>query len=101
MAAASALAIPLPRTPEQLYPLVKLTPYALDSGRRAEDLVGTRLADLLPAPDPKAAATLRAFIASDYRLHEVEFVVTRVDGGQRYFLNSVIGTVAGGRLLRV
>jgi PAS domain S-box-containing protein len=69
--------------------------------RRAEDLIGARLADLVSAPDPRNVAALRAFIANGYRLHEAESVMAEKEGGERFFLNSIIGTVAGGRLLRV
>jgi PAS domain S-box-containing protein len=68
--------------------------------RRADDLVGIRLADLAPAPDPRNVAALRAFIANGYRLHEAESVAPGAEGGERYFLNNVIGTVVNGRLLR-
>ena len=69
--------------------------------RRADDLNGARLADLLPASDLKNAAALRAFVANGYRLHETESVMAGAEGGERFFLNNVIGTVANGRLLRV
>ncbi len=68
--------------------------------RRADDLIGARLADLIPTLDHRNVAALRAFIANGYRLHEAESVVARAEGGERYLLNNVIGTVVNGRLLR-
>jgi two-component system, NarL family, sensor histidine kinase UhpB len=69
--------------------------------RRAEDLVGKRLTDLIPAPEPRNLATLHTFIAYGYRIHEAETAIVRPDVGERVLLNSIIGTVASGRLLRV
>ena len=69
--------------------------------RRADELTGARLTDLVMVPDTRNVASLRTFIANGYRLHEAESVAVGAEGSERFFLHSVIGTVAGGRLLRV
>jgi PAS domain S-box-containing protein len=68
--------------------------------RRAEEIIGKPLGDLLLASDPINIASARAFISHHYRLTDVESVEVDRDGGQRYFLNNVIGIVEHGFLLR-
>jgi PAS domain S-box-containing protein len=67
---------------------------------RAEEIIGKPLGDLLLASDPVNIASARAFISHHYRLTDVESVEVDRDGGQRYFLNNVIGIVEHGFLLR-
>ena len=67
---------------------------------RAEEIIGKPLGDLLLASDPVNIASARAFIGNHYRLTDVESVEVDRDGGQRYFLNHVIGIVEHGFLLR-
>lgn len=68
--------------------------------RQAEEIIGKPLGDLLLASDPVNIASARAFIGHHYRLTDVESVEVDRDGGQRYFVNQVIGVVEHGFLLR-
>jgi two-component system cell cycle sensor histidine kinase/response regulator CckA len=71
--------------------------YGLD---RAAELVGARLGDLLPRSDPKNLEFLQAFIATGYRLTDAESHERDREGGERYFLNNLIGILADGHLVR-
>src|SRR6266498_3027886 len=68
--------------------------------QHAADFVGARLEDLLPRSDPHNVEYLRAFIRSGYRLTDAESHGRSRDGEERYFLNSLVGIVEDGRLLR-
>ena len=67
---------------------------------QAEEMIGTRLGDLLIASDPANTAAARAFIANGYRLHSVESVEVDRTGHVRYFLNNLTGIVENRFLLR-
>ncbi|MBA3658104.1 MAG: PAS domain S-box protein [Gemmatimonadales bacterium] len=67
---------------------------------RAAELVGARLGSLLPAADPHNLAYLRRFIRSGYRLADAESHEIDRAGQERYFLNNLVGTVEGARLVR-
>jgi PAS domain S-box-containing protein len=66
----------------------------------AEELVGMKLAQLLPPSDPQNIAYLRAFIRSGYRLVDAESQERDREGRMKCFLNNLIGIVEGGRLRR-
>lgn len=66
----------------------------------AADLIGARLADLLPRSDPRNLQFLEAFIRSGYRLMDAESHELGRDGESRFFLNNMIGIVSEGRLTR-
>ena len=66
----------------------------------AVDLLGVRLADLLPRTDPANLEYLRAFIRSGYRLLNAESHEVGSDGTSLYFLNNLIGVVQDGMVLR-
>ena len=68
--------------------------------QHAAEFVGARLEDLLPRSDPHNVEYLRAFIRSGYRLTDAESHARSRDGEERYFLNSLMGIVEDGRLLR-
>jgi PAS domain S-box-containing protein len=68
--------------------------------QHAAEFVGARLEDLLPRSDPHNVEYLRAFIRSGYRLTDAESHGRSRDGEERYFLNSLVGIVEDGRLLR-
>ncbi|MDQ3805008.1 MAG: PAS domain-containing protein, partial [Acidobacteriota bacterium] len=68
---------------------------------RAEEMTGARLADFLVRDDPANVEYLRAFIRSGYKLADAESVEVDREGRTRHFLNSLAGTVEGGRLVRV
>jgi PAS domain S-box-containing protein len=67
---------------------------------RAEEIVGARLGDMLIRTDPANLEYLRAFIASGYRLTDVESVERDREGNIKYFSNNLIGVVENGNLLR-
>ena len=67
---------------------------------QASDLAGARLGDLLPRTDPHNIEYLRGFVRGGYRLLEAESHERDVEGGDRYFLNNLIGIVENGLLLR-
>jgi PAS domain S-box-containing protein len=67
---------------------------------RAEEIAGARLGDLLIRSDPANVDYLRAFIRSGYRLTDAETVEADKEGSLRHFLNSLVGVVERGRLLR-
>ncbi|MEP7228043.1 MAG: response regulator [Gemmatimonadales bacterium] len=66
----------------------------------ATELIGARLGDLMPRSDPKNLEFLQAFIASGYRLADAESHERDRQGGERYFLNNLIGIVEDGRIVR-
>ncbi|MET0621697.1 MAG: PAS domain S-box protein [Pyrinomonadaceae bacterium] len=67
---------------------------------RAEEMLGARLGDLLVREDPENVEYLRAFIRSGYRLTDAESVEVDRNGNRRHFLNNLVGSVEGGRVLR-
>jgi len=66
----------------------------------AEDLAGRRLRDFLVESDPRNHEFLKAFIESGYKLVEAESHEKDAAGNDLYFLNSFIGVVENGHLLR-
>ena len=66
----------------------------------ADDIIGSRLTDLLVEDDPKNIAFVREFIESGYNLTEAESHERDSDGNDRYFLNNFVGIVENGLLLR-
>jgi PAS domain S-box-containing protein len=68
---------------------------------KAEDLVGSRIADLLDMTDEANVEYIRSFIESDYNLIDAESHERDVDGNDKYFLNSLVGTIENGCLIRV
>ena len=67
---------------------------------RAAELVGARLADLLPRSDARNLEFLRAFVRSGYRLTDAESHEVGKDGSDRFFLNNMVGIVSDGHLVR-
>jgi PAS domain S-box-containing protein len=67
----------------------------------AEEMVGTKLADLLPRSVPENVEYLRAVVRSGYRLTDAELREVVGDGHVRYFLKNVTGIVEDGFLVRV
>ncbi|NUM46297.1 MAG: PAS domain S-box protein [Anaerolineales bacterium] len=66
----------------------------------ARDLLGKRLNDLLPISDAANMAYLRQFIRSGYRLSESESHEVDALGQDIYFMNSIVGVVENGALVR-
>jgi PAS domain S-box-containing protein len=67
---------------------------------RAEEIVGTRLGDLLPSSIPENVQYLKDFVRSSYRLADTESQEVDRHGGTKYFLNSLTGIVENGSLMR-
>ncbi|HWA58105.1 MAG TPA: PAS domain S-box protein, partial [Gemmatimonadales bacterium] len=65
-----------------------------------EDLLKARLSDLLPSDDPTNLEMLRSFIRSGYRLTGIESHERDRYGRRKYFVNSLVGVVENGRLVR-
>lgn len=63
-------------------------------------IIGTRLSDRLVAGHPLNEAMLRQFVQNGYRLENVEAVELDRDGRERRFLNSAVGIVENGYLVR-
>lgn len=66
---------------------------------RAEEITGRKLSDLLDS-DPRNREYLANFIASDYRLSDAESIEVDRHGERKIFLNTLIGTVKNGHLIR-
>ncbi|MGI9105235.1 MAG: ATP-binding protein [Pyrinomonadaceae bacterium] len=67
---------------------------------RAQEMIGQRLADLLPRTEANLAY-LRAAVDSGYRLADVESQELDRAGHTKYFLNNLIGIIEDGALRRV
>ncbi len=68
--------------------------------RKAEQLVGTRLTQLMDRSVTQNTEYLTAFIASGYNLHGVESEETDANGNTKYFLNSLVGIIEDGKIQR-
>ena len=68
---------------------------------RAEQIIGSRLTDLISPSDPCHLACLRSFIQSGYRLADSELIETESNGVLRSFVISAVGTLRDGHLIRV
>ncbi|MCX7594295.1 MAG: PAS domain S-box protein, partial [Fischerella sp.] len=67
---------------------------------RAEEIIGARLEDFLPATDQHNIEYLRNFIRSGYRLIDAESHEVDRYGNSKYFLNNLVGVVENGVLVR-
>ena len=65
-----------------------------------EPLIGTKLSQMLIPDDPGNIEYLKNFITNNYRLIKAESVEVDKDGNKKYFLNSLVGIVEGGYLIR-
>lgn len=68
--------------------------------KRAEDIIGVRLGDLLIADNPANIEYLKDFIQSGYNLTDAESIEADKSGVIRYFQNNLIGIVEDGYLMR-
>jgi len=66
---------------------------------RADELLRSRISDLLPRSAPENVAYLRAFVRSGYRLTGAESCEIDRWGNARYFLNNLTGFVENGSLV--
>ena len=71
--------------------------YGASSGA---ELVGARLGDMLVREDPANVEYLRAFIASGYHLSGAESHEVDREGREKFFVNSLVGIVRDGLLVR-
>jgi signal transduction histidine kinase/ActR/RegA family two-component response regulator len=63
-------------------------------------LIGARLPDMLVKSDLRNTAYLRAFVEQGYRLDRAESIEVDRHGHQKVFLNSLVGVVERGHLIR-
>lgn len=68
--------------------------------RSPKAMIGMRIAEMLVETDPQNKEYLEAFIASGYNLSQVESHERDIKGNDKYFLNSLIGVVEDGKLVR-
>ncbi|HKP11144.1 MAG TPA: PAS domain S-box protein, partial [Blastocatellia bacterium] len=66
----------------------------------AQEILGARLLDMLTPEDPANLDYLRAFIRAGYRLNRMETHETDRFGNSKQFVNSLIGIVEEGHLVR-
>ena len=71
--------------------------YGLTSAR---ELRGKRMTELLPPEDPRNIELIRGYIRSGFRVLDRESHEVDVHGNPKVFLNSMIGTVENGMLVR-
>ncbi len=67
---------------------------------RSTEMVGARLADMLPQSDPDNIAYLGAMIENGYRIADRESREMDRDGQTKYFLNNLTGIVEDGQVKR-
>ena len=65
-----------------------------------EELVGKKLGERVISDNPQNREMLRFFIRNGYRMELVESVDRDHEGKERYILNSVVGVVENGSLVR-
>jgi PAS domain S-box-containing protein len=66
----------------------------------AQEIMGARLVDMLTPEDPGNLDYLRAFIRADYRLNRMETHEVDRFGQSKHFVNSLVGIVEDGCLVR-
>lgn len=68
---------------------------------KSEELIGTRLKDVLVKSQRNNIESLKLFINSGYRVFDAESVEKDQQGNIKHFLNNLIGIVEDGKLIRV
>lgn len=68
--------------------------------KKAQDLIGRRIGEFLIESDEQNTAYLQAFIQSGYRLSGVESHEKDNKGNEKYFRNSLVGTISNGYVIR-
>jgi PAS domain S-box-containing protein len=71
--------------------------YGLKSGK---EFVGKRLTEMLPPDDPHNIALARDYVRSGFRILDRESHEVDIHGNPKVFVNSMIGTVEDGKLVR-
>jgi PAS domain S-box-containing protein len=69
--------------------------------QRAEDLVGSRISELLDMTDAANVEYLGTFIESGYNLTDAESHEKDIAGNDKFFLNSLVGSIENRNLVRV
>ncbi len=69
--------------------------------QQAEDLVGSRISELFDMTDAANVDYLRTFIESGYNSTDAESHEKDINGNDKYFLNSLVGSTENGNLVRV
>lgn len=68
--------------------------------KSAEELVGTRLNEILKESVQENISFLKAFVESDYRLNDAETSETDKEGNTKYFLRNLVGIIEDGMVVR-
>jgi len=71
--------------------------YGMESGR---EFIGRRLTEMLPPEDPHNLELARQYVRSGFRLLDRESHEVDIHGNPKIFLNSMIGIVENGMLVR-
>lgn len=66
----------------------------------AEEIIGTKLGELMPQDDENNITHIRNFIENDYQLHGSESHEFDKEGNEKFFFNNFFGIVEKGYLLR-
>ncbi|MGQ9819404.1 MAG: PAS domain S-box protein [Candidatus Kapaibacteriales bacterium] len=67
---------------------------------KAEEILGIKLTDVFIPDDPTNLEVLKQFIENGYRVENAESIEVDKFGNRKYFLNSYIGIVEDGKLVR-
>jgi len=67
----------------------------------AKDIFGAPIDVLLPGSDPQSERLLRDFVASGFRLTDIDLRHVDADGNVRYFQSTLMGSVESGVLIRI
>lgn len=68
--------------------------------QKAEEILGIKLSDVFLPDDPTNLEVLHYFIKNGYRIENAESVEVDKFGNRKYFLNSYVGIVEDGNLVR-
>jgi PAS domain S-box-containing protein len=100
------VALPVEEQVERIYDSARLVECNDAMGRmygfsNAEGLIGKTLDFMLPASDPSAREFLASIVRAGYRATDMESTERNVFGETVYFLNSMVGIVHDGFLVRM
>jgi PAS domain S-box-containing protein len=65
-----------------------------------EELVGKHLNEMIDPTDPEIRAMLKTFVENGYRIEGFVSRTHAIDGSERWFVNSFLGVVEDGKLIR-
>lgn len=66
----------------------------------ADEIVSTRLNEMLSENNPQHAEFIRSFVTSGYRLNDAEINEKGKNGNGKYFLNNLVGIIEEDKLVR-